>query len=192
MKSNRIIIVIVLLPLLVVGVLFLSRKISSPTPPSPPPETQASQLKPEFQEGAFVENPQQPGNFVQSQESIEVSLQAAKGEGTAMVSWDESKLRIFHIVLLNNDWQAIWLVSSLDKGDVTNSAIQNISSFVHSGYVLGDTTEGFQFLENPEQFALVVDQEYYLQMLGLTKDDQSIGINKKFVFTASCFPPSCQ
>ena len=42
--------------------------------------------------------------------------------------------------------------------------------------------EGFQLLADQQKLELTPGQEYYLQMIGFTKDWQQAGINKKFTF----------
>lgn len=192
MKPNRIFIIVALLILLavVIGALFFAGRSSAP--PLPSQETPTVQLKPEFVEGAFIEDQEAKGTFIQPQETIEVSLQKAKERQGIVVSWDESEVRVFHLVLLNTDFTVIWLLSALDKGDVTASISKNRALFIPSGYVLGDILEGFQLLEDQQKLELTPGQEYYLQMIGFTKDGTQIGINKKFTFTTSCLSPDCE
>ena len=108
------IIVIVLLAVLAAGAVYLwspkqDKQASAPEEP-------VAQLKPEFAEGTFVADQNAEGVFTQSASPVEISLQRAKEGKSVAVSWDASKVQIFHLVLLNTDWQAIWLLSSLDSG----------------------------------------------------------------------------
>lgn len=163
-----------------------------------PQETQPEPTGPQFLEGTFGISPQTQ----EPQEPVELSLQGAKEGKTIRISWDESKVRIFHIVLLHPklERQTIWLLSFIGglPENLMDIKRENISSFIPSGYVIGDAMEGFQLLEDfqspdrRQEFELTLGQQYYLQMLGFTKDDQSIATNKKFTFTSSCLPPDCQ
>ena len=181
MKTNRIFTIVALLIVLtaVAGALFLSNKSSVP-PISK--ETPTAQLKPEFVEGAFVEDQEAKGTFIQPKEAIEVSLQTAKEGKSIAVSWDETNIQVFHLVLLNTDFKVIWLISALDKGDATANVTKDRTFFIPSGYVLGDVLEGFQLLADRQKLELTPDQEYYLQMIGFTRDGTQVGINKKFTF----------
>lgn len=201
MKQKYILFIITILFLAVVAFVaanFLFPKSAPPPESSETIPTTPLQLEPEFLEGAFLENQDVRGTFVQSEEPVELSLQGAKEGKSVAVSWDGSKVSIFHIVLLNTKLQrqTIWLLSSLDSGVLPEGEEgikrKDISLFVPSGYVVGDTMEGFQSLDEQQEFELTLGQQYYLQMLGFTKDGQSIAINKKFIFTASCLPPDCK
>lgn len=187
MKPNPILISIALILLAGVAAYFLFGKgILFP------PETPAPQVEPEFIEGAFLEDPDEKGAFLETAEPIEVSLQRAKEGKTVAVSWDEEIIQVFHVVLLDNEFNVLWLISALNGREVTEISQRETSFFVPAGYVLGDRIEGLESFQEPVEFELTPGQEYYLQMIGFTKDGQDITVNKTFTFTASCFPPNCQ
>ena len=191
MKQNHFIFVSALLLLLVFissGCTFLSRENTPPTQaPAIPQEA-------EYFEDVFPED----------QEPVEISLQRAVSGKTVAVSWDDSKMSTFNIIVFDAELfktrsgnPIVWSIISLRQDSLTaeDSIVQteDFIGFIPSGYMIGETISEYKSSPStPDRVQLTVDKEYIMVVNGLTDKELLITINKEFTFTESCLPPNCQ
>ena len=191
MKQNHFIFVSALLLLLVFissGCTFLSRENTPPTQaPAIPQEA-------EYFEDVFPED----------QEPVEISLQRAVSGKTVAVSWDDSKMSTFNIIVFDAELfktrsgnPVVWSIISLRQDSLTaeDSIVQteDFIGFIPSGYMIGETISEYKSSPStPDRVQLTVDKEYIMVVNGLTDKELLITINKEFTFTESSLPPNCQ
>jgi len=157
--------------------------------------------RPWFLEGTFFSDVEIEEG---TQEGIEVVIQMAESRNSVRLAWDESKFRVFEVVLFNGDniekreYDNIlaWSISSLREFPEGSPHItrEDVGDFLHSGYVIGEGKAGFNSIEIPKEFqpfALEPGTTYYLQLMGFWFDDSDVLVNKTFTFTDSCLPPNC-
>ena len=197
MKQNHFIFVSALLLLLVFissGCTFLSRENTPPTQaPAIPQEAEI------LQEAEYFEDV-----FPEDQEPVEISLQRAVSGKTVAVSWDDSQMRTFNIIVFDAELfktrsgnPVVWSIISLRQDSLTaeDSIVQteDFIGFIPSGYRIGETISEYKSSPStPDRVQLSVGKEYIMMVNGLTDKELLITINKEFTFTESCLPPNCR
>ena len=203
MKYKSIIFIILVVILLALSIFFSAIFFSVKHPAQKSHVLNPSTTKLQTQPAIRQEIPIFPsGTFPIDAKPVNVSLEGVKEKSTVSVSWDDSQVNAFYLVVFDvelfkthTDKALVWVVSSLQHASLPAGVItkQDTMGFIPSGYKIGAVIPGFH--HNPsvsEGVQLTVGKKYYLQMNGFTKKGDVITVNKEFTFTNSCLSPNCK
>ena len=132
---------------------------------------------------------------------LDVSVEGVNGT-TVRVFWDDTKLDVFHLVVLDaKELRAqsaktlVWAMSSLKEAAFSAYGVvkqTDVKGFIPSGYALGTIIPEFSASLKPTNGLLTIGKKYYVQVNGFAKNGSMVTVNKEFTFTSSCFAPDCK
>lgn len=117
-------------------------------------------------------------------------FQLQEATSTIILSWDETKIDIFYIVLLDTEKliegkeeSAVWAISSLKLDSPLTISLKKkeVPAFFSSPYVIGEKREGF-FSSELGDVNLEEKKEYYLQMISFDAEGKLRAASQTFKF----------
>lgn len=115
-------------------------------------------------------------------------FQIKESSTTASVFWDESKIKIFHLILSDpkaysegsGEKSLVFSITSLKEPPVDLAKISEAPGYLFQPYLIGTEIEGF--VSSKGQVTLEKGKEYWIQLIGISNDNKAKFVSKKFIF----------
>lgn len=115
-------------------------------------------------------------------------FQVEKSSTTISVLWDDTKIKIFHLVLADpkaysggaGEKSVIFAIGSLSEPPQDLAKLNEAPAYLPQPYLIGADADGF--ISSGGRTALENGKEYWIQMIGLNNDKKAQFVSKKFIF----------